>query len=126
MTCKEKLMEQRPEIYNYAVRDDCPHNFGLHIQPDDCCEDYCAECWEREAIDIDNDAKEKIPTSAPNYEAMYNETLNKLEEVEAKLSDLNRRYEIRERERSYYRGVTDALELVYGRKLGLMQSGGTE
>jgi hypothetical protein len=127
MTCKEKIMEQHPDDYNYALAYQCPHEFNLNVKPDCCCDNYCGDCWDREVLDTKgNTNTEKKPTAAPNYKAMYEETLCRLEEANAKIRDMNHREEIWLRKQSYYRGVTEALELVYGRKLGFLQCGGTE
>ena len=115
MTCKEKMMEQPAEVYNYAMKYECPHDHGLNVKPDDCCDSYCKDCWEREVLELkDIVIKKRTPTAAPDYKSMYNETVCKLEEARALIKDLERKAENRKGELSYYKGVYDAVKLIFG------------
>ena len=51
MTCREKLMQEHPEMYNWAINNDCPsnHGFAEDPSPDICGDRYCKKCWDREA-----------------------------------------------------------------------------
>ena len=51
MTCREKLMQEHPEMYNWSINNYCPsdHGYAEDPSPDICGDRYCKKCWDREA-----------------------------------------------------------------------------
>ena len=62
MTCKKKLMEQHPEIFDHAIEQQCPIDFGYLDNPVGGCDSTsCKDCWDREI------PEEKEPKKPDGY-----------------------------------------------------------
>ena len=55
MTCREKMMQEHPEVYNSSILLDCPSDHGLAEDPEPfwCAKNRCKDCWDREATGME-------------------------------------------------------------------------
>jgi hypothetical protein len=108
MTCKEKLMNEKPAMFGLTadIPPGCPQDYGYLPAPEYCEWPYkyaekCLNCWNREIKEENNEMKE---TTCPNYvpldeaprtSAEIKEEMDKLHaEYVKKMNELDQEYAI--------------------------------
>lgn len=119
MTCKERFAIEYPDG---DIKSCCPNDCNYLPYPEYCCEgadnSLCETCWERElpeGIETMNNLKE---TCKPNYEAMYNDMVLKVESQKAEIKNLKTEIRSLEYKLASAKGAIAMAEVIYGRQWG--------
>lgn len=95
MTCKEKLMNEKPAMFGLTadIPPGCPQDYGYLPAPDYCEWPYkyaekCLNCWNREIKEENKEIKENI---CPNY-VPRDEAPRTSAEIKAELNELYDEY----------------------------------
>lgn len=121
MTCKDKFYEMNGHA-GYDHRDFCPRDCGFLPNPEYCKEGadeevVCEMCWLRELPDKkEEQTLDETKTCAPNYEAMYNDLVLKVESQKAEIKQLKTENRVLEHKLACAKGAIAMVEVIYGRQ----------
>lgn len=95
MTCKEKFIKDHPDYSEKQLTsifdNDCPGDYGIMDDPHDedgypNCYTVCADCWNREITETDENKKENI--IMPTTKKTKAELLEEIEQLHKELEEI--------------------------------------
>lgn len=104
MTCKEKLIQDRPDYDKWDIEQTideyCPYHYGYTSPQYDIgpCDDDCEACWNQEYIDKNNVKENKTMT---NTNKTKTQLIEELEATKAHAGELKKQIDNLERYKQY-------------------------
>lgn len=104
MTCKEKLIQDNPNLDKWnideIIDDCCPHHYGYSHDDRFCGENYsdCTACWNQEVIEI---KKENKPMTNTKKTKTKTQLIEELEAAKTNVADLKKQIDNLEKYKQY-------------------------